>query len=103
MATLLIVEQRAGHPHGHVALRGVNRAKFRRQVVPGDRLRLEVTLGARNGPLVRVQGLASVEGQMVAEAELLLVVWPAARRSIRRRTCIRARGSATAPWSAPSP
>ena len=76
VATLLIVEQRAGHPHGHVALRGVNRAKFRRQVVPGDRLRLEVTLGLRNGPLVRVQGLASVEGQVVAEAELLLVVWP---------------------------
>ena len=42
VATLLLVEEHAGH----VALRGVNRAKFRRQVVPGDRLRLEVTLRA---------------------------------------------------------
>jgi UDP-N-acetylglucosamine acyltransferase len=76
VATLLIVEERGGRPSGHVALRGVNRAKFRRQVVPGDRLRLEVTLGTRTGPLVRVQGLASVEGQVVAEAELLLASWP---------------------------
>jgi UDP-N-acetylglucosamine acyltransferase len=76
VATLLIVERRGGRPAGHVALRGVNRAKFRRQVVPGDRLRLEVTLGTKTGPLVRVQGLASVGGQVVAEAELLLVVLP---------------------------
>jgi UDP-N-acetylglucosamine acyltransferase len=76
VATLLIVEQRGGRPAGHVALRGVNRAKFRRQVVPGDRLRLEVTLGTKTGPLVRVQGLASVGGQVVAEAELLLVLLP---------------------------
>jgi UDP-N-acetylglucosamine acyltransferase len=68
VATLLVVER---HP-GHVALRGVNRAKFRRQVVPGDRLRLDVTLGDRRGPLVFVHGVASVDGQTVAEAELLL-------------------------------
>ncbi len=68
VATLLVVEM---HP-GPVALRGVNRAKFRRQVVPGDRLRLEVTLGERRGPLVYVEGVASVDGQTVAEAELLL-------------------------------
>ena len=32
-------------------LRGVNQAKFRRQVVPGDRLEMQVTLGRRRGPL----------------------------------------------------
>lgn len=74
VATLLLVDETGGRPSGQVSLRGVNRAKFRRQVVPGDRLRLEVTLGERNGPLVRVQGLASVAGQTVAEAELL-VAW----------------------------
>ena len=82
VATLLIVEQRGGRPAGHVALRGVNHAKFRRQVVPGDRLRLEVTLGAKTGPLVRVQAPASVGGQVVAEAELLLVVLPRRRASV---------------------
>jgi UDP-N-acetylglucosamine acyltransferase len=72
VATLLVVEK---HP-GHVALRGVNRAKFRRQVVPGDRLRLDVTLGGRRGPLVFVDGVASVDGQTVAEAQLLLATLP---------------------------
>jgi beta-hydroxyacyl-ACP dehydratase FabZ len=72
-ATLLVVER---HP-GHVALRGVNRAKFRRQVVPGDRLRLEVSVRDSRGPLVFVEGVASVEGQTVAEAELLLATLPA--------------------------
>lgn len=68
VATLLLVER---HP-GQVSLRGVNRAKFRRQVVPGDRLRLDVTLGERRGPLVFADGVASVNGQTVAEAQLLL-------------------------------
>jgi UDP-N-acetylglucosamine acyltransferase len=74
VATLLVVER---HP-GHVALRGVNRAKFRRQVVPGDRLRLDVTLREERGRLVFVEGTASVDGQTVAEAELLLATLPGA-------------------------
>src|SRR3954453_14649499 len=36
-------------PQTRVYLRGVNRAKFRRQVVPGDRLRLEISMGRRRG------------------------------------------------------
>jgi UDP-N-acetylglucosamine acyltransferase len=68
VATLLVVERHSGQ----VALRGVNRAKFRRQVVPGDRLRLVVTFGGRRGRLVFVDGVASVEGQTVAEAQILL-------------------------------
>lgn len=76
VATLLLVEERGGRPAGQVALRGVDRAKFRRQVVPGDCLCLEITLGHRNGPLVRAHGVASVGGQTVAEAELLLAVYP---------------------------
>jgi UDP-N-acetylglucosamine acyltransferase len=68
VATLLVLERHSGY----VALRGVNRAKFRRQVVPGDRLRLDVTLGERRGRLVFVDGVASVEGQTVAEAQILL-------------------------------
>jgi UDP-N-acetylglucosamine acyltransferase len=57
-----------------VHLRGVNNAKFRRHVIPGDRLRLIVSLGAVRGPLVKVAALAEVDGQAVMEAELLLAV-----------------------------
>jgi len=57
-------------------LRGVENAKFRRQVVPGDRLRLEITLGRRRSSLVRAQAAAYVGDQIAAEAELLLNVVP---------------------------
>ncbi len=74
VATLLLVERGPGRPTTRVTLRGVDRAKFRKQVVPGDRLHLEVTLGKRVGPLVRATAVAAVGGQTVAEAELVLTV-----------------------------
>ena len=64
---------------GRVTLRGVDNAKFRRQVVPGDRLKLEVTLDRRRGPIVRARASAEVGGQLVAEAELVLAVTDEAR------------------------
>ncbi|MEP6783045.1 MAG: acyl-ACP--UDP-N-acetylglucosamine O-acyltransferase [Acidobacteriota bacterium] len=57
-----------------VQLRGVDGAKFRKHVVPGDQLKLVVTLGARRGPLVKAKAMAEVDGQTVVEAELLLSV-----------------------------
>ena len=68
VATMLIV----GEGRTRVYLRGVNDAKFRRQVVPGDRLRVEVTLGKRRGALALAQPAAFVDDQIVAECELLL-------------------------------
>jgi UDP-N-acetylglucosamine acyltransferase len=59
-----------------VWLRGVDNAKFRRQVVPGDRLSLEVTMGRRRGRIAHTSAVASVEGQTVAEADLILVCDP---------------------------
>ena len=59
-------------------LRGVDAAKFRRQVVPGDQVRLEVTLLARRPPLARARATALVGDQVVAEANLLLGLEPAA-------------------------
>ncbi len=79
VATMLIAEQADGAP-GHVTLRGVDRAKFRRQVVPGDRLRLEVSIAHRRGELVRAKAHAEVDGQTVAEAELVLGVRAAVHR-----------------------
>ncbi len=63
-------------PEGRVYLRGVDNAKFRRQVVPGDRLRLEVTLGARRSRLARAHAVAYIDDAVVAEAELVLGVLP---------------------------
>ena len=58
-------------------LRGVNDAKFRRQVVPGDRVRLEVVAAPDGrGRVARLHGVAYVGEQVVAEADLLMAVEP---------------------------
>src|SRR5213079_292312 len=72
VAAILLVERGDAPPNTHVYLRGVNDAKFRRQVVPGDRLRLEISLGRRRRSLACAHATAYVSDQVVAEAELLL-------------------------------
>src|SRR5438034_1323070 len=74
VAAILLLQGAGASPDARVYLRGVNDAKFRRQVVPGDRLRLEITLGKRRATLARAQATAYVDDQIVAEAELLLGV-----------------------------
>ena len=74
VAAVLLVERGDAAPNTRVYLRGVNDAKFRRQVVPGDRLRLEVTLGRRRGSIARAQAAAYLGDQVVAECELVLGV-----------------------------
>ncbi len=76
VAALLLLQRDQAPANMRVYLRGVNDAKFRRQVVPGDRLRLEVSLGRRRTALARAQASAHVGDQMVAEAELLLGLVP---------------------------
>jgi UDP-3-O-[3-hydroxymyristoyl] N-acetylglucosamine deacetylase/3-hydroxyacyl-[acyl-carrier-protein] dehydratase len=49
---------------------GIDEAKFRRTVLPGDVLRLELTLEKLKGRICRMRGEAYVEGQLVAEAVL---------------------------------
>ncbi len=75
VATLMLSQ--TGDGGDHVFLRGVDNAKFRRQVVPGDRLQLEVTMGRRRGRVQRASGFATVGGQVVAEADLVMALEPA--------------------------
>jgi UDP-N-acetylglucosamine acyltransferase len=75
-AALLLLQRGDTPPNTRVYLRGVNDAKFRRQVVPGDRLRLEVSLGRRRTALARAQATAYLDDQVVAECELLLGLMP---------------------------
>jgi UDP-N-acetylglucosamine acyltransferase len=55
-----------------VHLVGIDGAKFRRPVVPGDQLRLEVSVLRRRRGLCRVRGEVKTGEQRVAEATLLL-------------------------------
>ncbi len=53
---------------------GIDGAKFRRPVVPGDQLRFKLTLLSVKRRTMKMRGEAFVDGQLVAEAELLATV-----------------------------
>jgi UDP-N-acetylglucosamine acyltransferase len=76
VAAILLLQREQAPPNARVFLRGVDDAKFRRQVVPGDRLRLEISVANRRASLARAQATAYVDDQLVAEARLLLVLSP---------------------------
>lgn len=59
-----------------VYLVGIDRAKFRKPVVPGDQLMLRSTLVRGGGRIWKFRGQATVEGQLVAEAEYLATLAP---------------------------
>ncbi|CAB4827989.1 MAG: 3-hydroxyacyl-ACP dehydratase FabZ [Actinobacteria bacterium] len=53
---------------------GVERARFRRQVVPGDTLELELNVTQLSARAGKGTGRASVGGQLACEAQLLFVI-----------------------------
>lgn len=57
-------------------LMGIDGARFRKPVIPGDRLQLEVTVLKHKSSVWKQQGIATVDGQKVAEAEFLATMVP---------------------------
>lgn len=53
---------------------GINKAKFRRKVVPGDVLKLEVEIIKMKGPAGIGKAIATVDGEKAAEAEIMFAV-----------------------------
>ncbi len=56
---------------------GIDKARFRRQVVPGDQLLLEVTVLQRRAGSCRLRGVARVEKDVAAQAEIFALARPA--------------------------
>jgi 3-hydroxyacyl-[acyl-carrier-protein] dehydratase len=59
---------------------GIDSAKFRRPVVPGDQVRIEVTVLNWRSTAVRMQGLATVDGKLVCEATVMCALVPRAAK-----------------------
>ena len=53
---------------------GIENARFRRPVVPGDTLMLEVTALRVGSKVQKMRGVASVDGNVTAEAEIMSVI-----------------------------
>ena len=50
---------------------GIDKARFRRPVVPGDVLHLDLTVLRRREIVCKMHGVATVEGQLAAEADIM--------------------------------
>ena len=53
---------------------GIDKARFRRQVVPGDTLTLEATLGRMGARGGRGSGRAHVDGEVACQADMMFVI-----------------------------
>src|ERR1700756_2500828 len=68
----ILVGTVAPHTRGKIMfLASVENAKFRRPVVPGDQLRIEVKMVRLKHSAAKIQGIATVDGQVAAEAILM--------------------------------
>ena len=57
-----------------VVFTGIDKAKFRKNVVPGDQIRFELEMLKYRTRICRMQGRAFVDGDLVAEAELTAMI-----------------------------
>jgi 3-hydroxyacyl-[acyl-carrier-protein] dehydratase len=70
-AGVLVLKSIPDRDNKLVLLVSIEAAKFRRPVVPGDQLRIEMTVIRRKGSVAKMAGRATVDGVLVAEAEVM--------------------------------
>lgn len=69
--TLLVEEEHRGKVPFFT---GIDKARFRRPVIPGDQLNLDVEILRIKGNVCRAHGKATVDGEIAAEAQLMFVL-----------------------------
>jgi beta-hydroxyacyl-ACP dehydratase FabZ len=70
-AGVLVLKSIPDRDNKLVLLVSIDAARFRRPVVPGDQLRIEMVVIRRKGSVAKMAGKATVDGLLVAEAELM--------------------------------
>jgi 3-hydroxyacyl-[acyl-carrier-protein] dehydratase len=76
---IIMMHEMADRAHKLVVFTGIERAKFRRPVTPGDQLRIEVEVLSFRTRAGRIEGRALVDGKMACEATLTCQVVPRSR------------------------
>lgn len=71
---VLLLREMPDRDNKLVYFAGIDEAKFRKPVVPGDQLRLELTVLRYRTNFAKLRGEATVDGQLVAEAVLTCAV-----------------------------
>ena len=57
-------------------LTGIDNCRFKRQVIPGDQLKLEVEFVKLRGPMGKGHAIATVDGELVCETDILFAIGP---------------------------
>jgi beta-hydroxyacyl-ACP dehydratase FabZ len=70
-AGVLVLKSMPDRANKLVLLVAIENARFRRPVVPGDTLRMEMKVIKRKASVAKMAGVATVDGQVVAEAEVM--------------------------------
>jgi 3-hydroxymyristoyl/3-hydroxydecanoyl-(acyl carrier protein) dehydratase len=70
-AAVLVLSRLENPQEKIVFFASINEAKFRKPVVPGDQLRIEVTFLKLKPTVAKVHGRATVDGALAAEAEII--------------------------------
>jgi 3-hydroxyacyl-[acyl-carrier-protein] dehydratase len=73
---VLLLPEVPDHENKLLVFSGIDRARFRRPVVPGDQLRIEVDVLNWRPLAARLEGKVYVEGKLVCEATILCAVVP---------------------------
>jgi len=73
-ALLAMQSMKEGWQEKVTYLMGIDNARFRKPVVPGDRLELVVEVVKQKGPVWKERGRALVDGEVAAEAEFLAML-----------------------------
>jgi beta-hydroxyacyl-ACP dehydratase FabZ len=71
VAGVLVLKDIPDRANKLVFLAGIDNAKFRRPVLPGDQLRIEVKVLKKKASVAKIYGQATVDGVVVAEVEVL--------------------------------
>ncbi len=71
---LLFSESLPVEKHGDVCFSGIDRARFRKAVIPGDQLIYEVEIIRRHSRAVTMKAITTVEGVCVAEARFMALI-----------------------------
>jgi len=71
VAGVLVLKNIPDRKNKLVLLASVEEAKFRRPVLPGHQLRIEMKVTKRKASVAKMHGQATVDGLVVAEAELM--------------------------------
>ncbi|MEX1062371.1 MAG: 3-hydroxyacyl-ACP dehydratase FabZ [Balneolaceae bacterium] len=67
---IMMMKQKVDSPEDTlIVFTGIKNAKFRRQVVPGDVLRMEVNLVSQRRNFISMKGVATVDGEVTCELE----------------------------------